>query len=52
MTSHDHMKQAFNTVMVVAKDNSKKLMTLGLNREGTKQKYTYQKNSLPIEVER
>ena len=39
--SHDHMRQA--TAAMWSIKITRKTMTLELNQEGTKQKYTYQK---------
>ena len=42
MMPHDHMKQA-STPLWGLRRITHEFMTLELNREGTKQKYTYQK---------
>ena len=42
MMSYDHMRQA-STPLLWLLGALEKLVTPGLNREGTKQKYTYQK---------
>ena len=45
MASHDHMKQASTPLWWSLRITRKtyERMTLGLNEEGTRQKYTYQK---------